>query len=192
MLEQIYVVTLGTERYIRNEVSFSGIEAVISPQPLDNIPQGPIFRDPLWAQPGEVLYNAFDLAVHTFADESQFGVFNRDALTAVRMTLYGGGLAGLWEHFMPKILSYDSEIVVILLDANPLTAFRHSMEFELLHMAMRSLQADGKMVFVVSATSGGGTAVTIRDGVRYINLARRESGSRFSILSNNNAVRWSD
>jgi len=196
-LEQLYVVTLGAETSVRNEVSFTGLEAVISPQPMPNIPQGPVFRDPLWLQPGvtpSVYTPGIGLTVHTFADESAFGGFVSECgrFTAVRMTLYGGGLGLQWERFMPLLQSNNADVVVILLDANPLTAFRQSMEFELLHMALRSLQEAGRTVLVASVSPRENTAVTIRDGVRYINMAQQETGDRFNVWLVENNVRWSD
>jgi hypothetical protein len=92
---------------------------------------------------------------------------------------------------MPDILEIDPGYVVILLDENPLH-FRQPMEFELFHLAMTELIAQGRLVFVVSA-AGEETMLTMRDGVRYIDVKQPEQGiATIRFWTDRGQIWWSD
>ena len=178
-LDRLYTVALEASEASQHSVRFTGLEAVVAPSPPDNIPQGPVFIDPLWAgrgfdnAPGERV--RFDLPT----DETGYNFSRLGRFSATTLTLYGGRLGNdQWRRLVRDITSSNPDYVVILMDDNPLTAFSQSAEFELFHMAMEDLRDQGRMVFVVSAT-GTETIISIMGGIRYINLARTREYIRF-------------
>lgn len=192
MLERIYVVTLGTRDTTARHILIGGIEAVIAYDLPADIPVGPVFRDLMWMQDG---FGDFGGNEHRFIlpntdYDVEYDIANSGPFSIATMTLYGGRLGThQWGRFMRDIRSTNPSYVVILMDRNPRTAFRHAAEFELFHMAMVELQAEGRTVFVVSAT-GSATSVHIQDGIRYINLYRESEYIYFRV--NGNQIRWSD
>ena len=122
-------------------------------------------------------------------EAAEYDTRREGSFSVTTMTLYAGRLGTeQWGRFMADIRSINPTYVVILMDMDPLTAFRQAMEFELFHLAMADL-AQGRTVFVVSA-AGVETAVHVRDGIRYINLAETYEYIHFRISGDE--IRWSD
>jgi len=192
VLDRIYMVATSSSVTDTFRIQFGGLEALIAPAPPTNVPIGPVFRDMMQAERGfaGVAGRDFRFALPYAGYEVEYSTVSEGPFAVTTMTLYGGRLGTeQWAQFMGDIRSTDPSYVVILMDRNPRTAFRQFMEFELMHLAMTELQAEGRMVFVVSAT-GGETAVHVRDGVRYINLASENEYIRFRV--DGNQIRWSD
>jgi len=193
VLDRIYMVTTGSDETSAYRIQFGGIEAVIAHDPYENVPVGPVFRDMLWAArdfAGTPAGNDFSFALPYAGEEAEYDIRYEGPFSVTTMTLRGGRLgAEQWAQFMTDIGSINPSFVVILIDRNPLTAFRQSMEFELLHLALTELQSQGIYVFVVSAT-GVETVVNVRDGIRYINLAESYEYIHFRVSGDE--IRWSD
>jgi len=184
-IDRIYAVSMGTEVSTDFTLHFGALEAVVAPTPPTDIPRSPTFRDPMWdgtSFRGDGPRMRFDLPER---NEAQYSHKRDGRFTAVTMSLYGGRLGNdQWRWFFNDIMSNNTNYVVILLDNNPLTSFRQAAEFDLFHMAMRDLTDEGRQVFVVSATASN-TGVTIRDGIRYINMARSREYIRFRTYGEN-------
>ena len=192
VLDRIYMVALNVEEAAEYSIQFGGLEAIVAPESPEDVPQGPVFYDLLWVQGFEGIPagNNYSFALPYAGDEVEYYTSYEGAFSVTTMTLYGGRLgAKQWAQFMDDIKSNSRDYVVILLDRNPRTAFRQSMEFELFHLAMIELQDLGRTIFVVSAT-GEETAVSVRDGIRYINLARDYEYIHFR--THGNEIWWSD
>jgi len=192
VLDRIYMVTVGSDVTDTFRIQFGGLEAIVAHAPPENVPVGPVFRDMLWAEQGFVGVSAgnnFSFALPYAGYEVEYETRSEGPFSVTTMTLYGGRLgAEQWAQFMTDIRSTNPSYVVILLDRNPRTAFRHSMEFELLHLALTELQSQGRRVFVVSATAAE-TTVLVRDGIRYINLTSTNDYIHFRVADE---IRWSD
>ena len=122
--------------------------------------------------------------------EFEYSFTREGPFSITRMTLAGGRLGTYqWGRFFNDIRSSSRRHVVIILDDNPLTAFRHDAEFELFHSAMENLRDRGRTIYVVSAT-GEARSIEIRDGIRYINLAETRPSIRFRTYGDE--IWWSD
>jgi hypothetical protein len=64
------------------------------------------------------------------------------------------------------------------------------MEYELFHLAMMDLRGSGHTVFVVSA-GGEETTLSMRDNIRYIDVAERNNAS-IRFWTEGTRVWWSD
>jgi len=174
-LDQIYMVSLNAHDTTRHQVFFYGLEALYAPTNQVDVPQGDRFIDTLRVEYGnEPRGRAFSFNVPSGEDEVRYSTFAQSDFAAITMTARSGGIfaadSNQWRRFLRDIRELDRDYVVILMDANPLN-FRQAMEFELFHLVMQDLRAEGRMVFVVSATANE-TVLTMRDGIRYINLSR--------------------
>lgn len=103
----------------------------------------------------------------------------------IEMTAKNGGLrntnSSQWKVFEKDINAIEKDHILIVLDKNPLS-FADAKEKELFQRIVEQVYNKGKSVFVVS-TGGTMTWVTVKNGVRYINL-----GSLFNAdgTANNN------
>jgi len=187
-IDQIYMVTLYTYEYSQHRVSFYGLQALVSPTNNVQLPANSQFFD--------VLHGTFlglpNVPVHDFIVPVEVEYYSAEAIdnfVVITMAASDGGISDTdrsqWGRFMQDIRSIDAEYVVILMDANPLTDFRQQMEFELFHLAMQELVAEGRLVFVVSAT-GEGQTLTKRDRVRYIDL----ESSVITFRTHGGDIRW--
>jgi len=191
-IDQIYMVTLDVYEYSQHTVFFYGLEALTSPQNHVELPQNSRFHDPLHGTfLGVAGARELALSVPTAA---VYSATAHDGFAVINMTAVGGGISDTyrsqWGWFMGDVRRLNAEYVVILLDYNPQN-FRQRMEFELFHLAMLELLDEGRTVFVVSAM-GEQQSLTMRDGVRYINLVRPEYGESAMIrfLTYGGQVRW--
>ncbi|MCL2388256.1 MAG: phosphodiester glycosidase family protein [Defluviitaleaceae bacterium] len=199
-IDQIYMVALESNEPSSHTVVFHSLQALYAPATTRHIPQGTVFQDRLRAPSGFAGIPAgpqFQFEIPNANDEVSYGVQGVSNFTVVTMTAQGGGIqsGGIeqWRNFMPNIRALNLPYVVILLDANPLT-FSRRMEFELFHLAMTELRDEGRTVFVVSATANE-TTLTMRDNIRYINLARPEEDEGAAVIhfrTENERVWWSD
>ncbi|MCL2528675.1 MAG: hypothetical protein FWE42_09705, partial [Defluviitaleaceae bacterium] len=196
VLDRIYAVALNSSAPSQNNLLFSRLETIVAPPGPANVPQGPVFRDPLRASRGFANSPAgtnFSFALPYTGNEVEYYVTNNGPFAIATMTLYGRHLgAEQWAQFLPNIRSANPSHVVILMDDNPLRGFRHSVEFDLFHEALGRLRDEGRNIFVVSAT-GSATAVNVMDGIRYINLARGSEYIHFRTgNAGNNEIWWTD
>jgi len=182
-IDQIYMVSLSAYETSQHQILFYNIEALYAPTNRPEIPQSTQFHDALRAESGFVGFqggrvHAFDVPVRDEYLDVQYNTLATGDFALVTMTAYEGGIFATdrsqWRRFLRDIRAMDPEYVVILMDANPLN-FRQQMEFELFHLALQGLRDEGRIVFVISAT-GEGTVLTMRDGVRYVDLAQPETG----------------
>ena len=199
-LDRIYMVTLGSYEDSANLVIFRNLETLYAPTLVASVPQGTVFTDRLRADrgfdgvPGGNSF-VFEVPVLGNAEYTRRGAGNFAVLT---LTARGGGLAAgdreQWRQFIPDINALDTPYVVLLIDENPLE-FRQRMEFELFHLALAELRSQGRIIFVVSATGDeySETTLTMRDGVRYINLVRPEEGNAsIRFWTDRDRIWWSD
>jgi hypothetical protein len=193
-IDQIYMVTLSSYEVSSHQVFFFGLEALYAPTDEMELPADTQFQDNLRAPEyfaGIIGGNFYEFEV-PFVTEAQeddeteilhepaeYSARAEGSFSVITMTAQDGGIfaadSAQWRRFMRDIRFLNAEYVLILMDANPLY-FNMPMEFELFHLAMQDLRDEGRLVFVVSAAGEieEDTTLTMRDGVRYINLARRE------------------
>ncbi|MCL1888640.1 MAG: hypothetical protein FWF96_07210, partial [Kiritimatiellaeota bacterium] len=116
----------------------------------------------------------YNLAVPT--ERTAYAAHKMGEIAVINMSARGGSIFGAdktqWGRFDNDINMFNPRHVVILMDENPLY-MTSQKEFELFHRALAAQRERGRLVFVVSA-SGGETAQTMKDGVRYIDLAKNE------------------
>jgi len=191
VLDRIYTVALNSGA-TQNAIHFNALEAIVSPPAPTNVPQGPIFRDWLWAERGFVGIPAgsnYSFALPYSGAEVEYNSRSQGAFSITTMTMYGRSLGtDQWRAFLGDIRSSNPSYVVILLDDNP-QRFRNALEALLFHMAMEELRDEGRTVFVVSNT-GTRTTAEVRDGIRYINLAQSRDYIHFRIVGNE--IWWTD
>ena len=194
-IDRIYMVTLGSSYVSHHMVGFYGLEALYSPENRAAIPQSTLFRDRLRAEPGFAgAGTSFQFAVP--AASAGYSATQQGDFAVVNIMATGGGIAtadrNQWARFMRDIRNMNRDYVVILMDANPF-GFSQRMEFELFHGAMQELLGEGMLVFVVSATGAAGepATLTMRDGIRYVNLARRD-GAAIRFWADNERIWWSE
>jgi len=197
-LDRIYMVTLESHMESRHMVLFRDLAALFAPTEQARVPQGTVMSDRLRVErhfggiPGGRNYT---FNIPTASSQTEYDAFGWADFAVVTMTAEGGGLAAggitQWRDFMPDIRSNDPSFVLVLMDSNPLH-FRQRMEFELFHLAMRELQNEGRLVFVVSS-QGDETNLHIRDGVRYIDMAMPEEGTAsIRFWTDGDRIWWSD
>ena len=102
-------------------------------------------------------------------------------ITLLRIDSTGGGFSVAdpyqWGRVKNDLQTAETNVIVIETDISPLQ-FRHSQEGELFQNLLREY-ADTHSIFVVSS-AGIDTSVTVREGVRYINLGHMYNGSEFN------------
>ncbi|MCL1883992.1 MAG: phosphodiester glycosidase family protein [Defluviitaleaceae bacterium] len=197
-LDRIYMVTLESFEATRHLAIFYGLEALYAPNHDFDVPQGTVFTDRLRAATGFAgfpngSHNA--LSIPSASDDVSFGVLGVSNMAVATITARGGGIQAAnvqqWQNFMPNIRRLDLPYVVILLDESPFN-FTRRMERDLFHHAMTQLNEEGRTVFVVSATADE-TTLIMRDNIRYINIARPESGNaRIHFHSDGDRIWWND
>jgi len=191
-IDQIYMVTLDSYEYSQHTIFFYGLEALTPAQNNVELPQNSRFHDNLHGTFLGVA-GAREIAL-TIPAEAAYEARGQDNFAIITMTAVGGSISDAersqWGRFMGDVRRLNPEYVVILLDYNPQN-FRQRMEFELFHLAMLELHDEGRTVFIVSAT-GEQQTLTMRDGIRYINLARPAYGQSAAIrfLTYGGQVRW--
>lgn len=178
-IDQIYMVSLNVEYASRHLVFFYQLESLHPSQTTVDVPLGTQFIDRMQATAG--FNGAPGMRLHEFVVPTTatslvpviWGGFH-----AFNMTAADGGLASTnaaqWQVLQYIANQSHTAPLLILLDTPP-HAFAQSMEYELFHLALRSAAANGRDVFVVSA-SGNHTMVRLRDGVRYITIPAPDIG----------------
>jgi len=198
-LESIYLVTLESDVYTVHMVYFYGLEALFAPERRYEVPQGTRFTDRLRVDSGFMGapgIRRYEFSVPNAGMNTGYFPIMWSDFSIVNMTARNGGISATdryqWGRFMNDIRHSNPRYVAILIDENPFN-FRQRMEFELFHLAMKELSAEGRLVFVVSSTAQE-TTLTMRDGIRYINLAQPEYDDtaviRFWV--DGNSIMWSD
>jgi len=186
VLDQIYMVTLNSAENTHHMTAFAGLAAMFAPTNQVEVPEATRFTD---AQHVSEFFTGLPGTVrHEFAmpEAFEYSTVRVADFSVTTLETYNGAIIRTqWANFLQDIRAINAEHVVIKLDHNPLS-LRQSMEFELFHLAMQELRAEGRTVFVVSATAEE-TTLTMRDGIRYINLATMEdevSSIRFWVGTN--------
>jgi len=175
-IDQIYMVTLSATAATNHTVFFYGLEALYVPVGQATVPRSTQFVDSMRATG-----NIAGAAVYEFSVpvEATYSIQRRSNFAVATIAAREGGISATnrsqWGSFMNDLRVNNLTNAVVILDMNPLE-FTQPMEFELLHLAMQELLAEGRNVFVVSA-GGSETVLTMRDGIRYINLARTGDGA---------------
>jgi len=194
-IDRIYVVALESLELTQNVLFFHSLEALYAPNHNIPVPRGTVFTDNLRAASGTTG------ASHTFEvprpeDNASFSVISASNIAVATMTARNGGIQATsieqWRFLMPMLRAQNLTNVVILLDENPKN-FTRRMEYELFHSAMTQLRDIGRTVFVVSATDEE-TTLTMRDNIRYIDLAKQENTPATIRFFTDAAggIRWSD
>ena len=172
-LDRIWMVTLGAEQFSSHSVLFSNLEALFAPTATVTVPQGAVFTDRQRAVPGftgTFAPTEFGIPI----SPAGYSVHSWGQFAVATIGASGGGIfatdANQWGSFMRDIRALNPRYVVVLMDANPRN-FNQRMEYELFHSALTLLRGEGREVFVVSST-GGATVLNMRDGIRYIDVAR--------------------
>ncbi|MCL1843095.1 MAG: phosphodiester glycosidase family protein [Defluviitaleaceae bacterium] len=194
-LYRLYMATTESLERSNHMAMFYGLEALYPAESIAAIPQSTVFQDRLRAETGFAGFPGGNFHEFTIPAEASYSITGVSNFAVVTMTAAGGGIQSgnidQWRNFVPNIRALNLPNVVILLDANPLT-FSRRMEYELFHLALRDLRADGFLVFAVSATAAE-TTLTMRDGVRYINITRPETdNASIRFWSYADHVRWDD
>jgi len=186
-LDQIYAVATNWYELTYHQLIFYNLQALYAPTDVVQLPQSTRFVDAWHAPVGFV--GANDSRDSTFvlvnspetAEPMRYSAFAHGDFAVLSMTARGGGFfaadSSQWQNFTRDIRALNQPNVLIMVDSNPLL-FSQRMEFELFHLALQDLREEGHNVFVMSANApiGGETALTMRDGIRYINKPRTESG----------------
>ena len=197
-LDRVWMVSLGAEMESSHIIHIERFEALYAPGYAVTVPQGPRFSDPTrvgrdFAGISGGIMEA--IIVPAPGSRPRFRTFSRgyNRIAHLPVSAYGGGIFAAnpyqWMGLMHNIDIIAPEFVVITMDANPL-AFALPMEFELFHLAMTDHFAQGRTVFVVSAT-GTETEITMRDGIRYIDLAEGTPEIQFW-LGDYREIFWAD
>jgi len=172
-LERIWMAALGAEEDAVHSVYFYNLQALYEPPPLQEVPLGTRFADPLRTHgvftgvPGGGSHT-FDV---TFVTQT-YRFRHEDDMAIIRLLANASGLTERrqWEYMMRDVRASDPYHIVILLNTNPF-AFP-PIVFELFHNMMRTFADEGRTVFVVSTSAGSAQgSLTLRDGVRYIDGA---------------------
>jgi exopolysaccharide biosynthesis protein len=173
-IDRIYMVSTESFDFSRHTVIFAQLEALYLPNEIVPVPQGTVFNDRLRVDASATTGLLREFVIPTAADEIPFSVVGTTNFVVTRMSARNGGIQATdieqWQKFMPTIRAFPQHRVVILLDESPLN-FTRRMEYELFHLAMTQLRDEGRIVFVVSATANE-TTLTMRDNIRYINMAQ--------------------
>ncbi|MDR0273014.1 MAG: phosphodiester glycosidase family protein [Clostridiales bacterium] len=193
-IDRIYMVILESYEFTRHSVAFHGLEALYAPNQTIQTPQGTVFTDRLRSSGFAGLSGGsnFQFEIPSVEDEIEFEIRGVSNFAVARMTARGGGIQTAdidqWRYLMPAVRALGLPYVVILLDENP-DNFSRAMERELFHLAMTQLRDEGCTVFVVSAT-GDETTFTMRDNIRYIDVANDNDSIHFRIEGER--LWWSD
>ena len=200
-IDRIYMVTLGSYEVSHHTIGFYGLEALYAPDNQVQIPQGTVFHDRLRADsafngvPGG---GSYQFTIPASGSGTGYSSMAWSDFAVITMTAQGGGISvadrSQWSRFMADIRAINPGNVVILMDTNPLN-FSQRMEFELFHGAMEELRAEGRLVFVVSATGTPGTeaTLTMRDGIRYINVSEPDAGiATIRFFTDGDQIWWAE
>ena len=197
-LDQIYMVSLSSYYESSHIVHIYGLQALYAPSGRVNVPENTRFVDSQRTDTGFALMAGGEVTsfnVPAAGASITYSAGTHGDFAVIRMTAEGNSLHAAdmhqWRRFIRDIRAQDREHVVILMNHNPLT-LAQQMEFELFHMALMDMVTEGRTVFVVSATGavGSGAALTMRDGIRYINLPASEDAEIHFWVGGNNIL-WS-
>jgi hypothetical protein len=188
-LQRIYMVETAAMETGTHRVYFDGLEALYAPSAIMEVPA----ITHRFADPTRVTEDAGPPTLTVPTAVSGYSVRKEGGAAIVTLTAGQGGLfetdKGQWAKFIPETNSLMPDFVVAVVDSNPLT-FSQAKEFELFHKALTTHSKMNKPVFVVSAAGEGTTTLTMKDGIRYIDLARGAGNIRFWAEGNN--VRWGE
>jgi len=171
VLDQIYMVSLNSAESTRHTTAFAGLRALFPPANQVTVPESTRFQDT--ARVSEFFTGLPGTLTYTFTmpEAFEYAAVQVGSFSVTTLATYNGSIVrSQWATLLQDIRRVNATNVLVLIEDLNL---RQSMEFELLHLAMQELRAEGRTVTVVSATATE-TAVTLRDGIRYINLATME------------------
>jgi exopolysaccharide biosynthesis protein len=190
VLNRVYMAATESGADRTSVVYFDSLTALYAPEHNAEIPTGQTFTDPMQnasVPPEGSTLLTIPTAVTGYTSQKS-GTVGLFTLAASK-----GGIMATdkqqWAHFAPDIETLMPEVIVVVLDINPLN-FKQEKELELLEMIL-SYQRNmlSRPVFVVSAT-GVETTLTMRDGIRFIDLP---SGAQsFKIWMSEGNVYWGE
>jgi hypothetical protein len=195
MLDRIYMAALADESETEYSIHFKNLEALYPPPEIVTAPQGQRYTDPMRADLSDITKlnsdaRVYDAPLSVEGYEAQ----KTDDITVIKLTAKDGGLyaadAGQWAKFPKDMMNLQTQFALILLDVSPKN-FNRPQEAELLHKVLAEQRVFGQRVFVVSPMAEASkdaeagdvpkAVCTIRDGVRYIELAKPGDGSAAKI-----------
>ena len=115
-----------------------------------------------------------NLQVNTQIWTPTYNFSTHENVGIAQMTASKGGILSTnshqWSRLISDIGSSRIDHVIIMFDKNPMN-FNMRQEYELFQRTLLDISESGKSVFVIS-TEGTGSSNIVKDGVRYINLAK--------------------
>jgi hypothetical protein len=188
-LNRVYMVEIAVFEEETNRIAFDRLEALYASTVSMPAPPGQRFNDPQ-----RVTGDTGPASLTVPVSVSGYSARKQGEAAVVTLMAADGGLFATdkqqWERLLPDIDALFPDYVVVVVDMNPLR-FSQFKEFELLHLALTTQTRFGtnRPVFVVSA-AGEETVLTMKDGIRYIDLARGAAGLHFWVEGKD--VRWGD
>ncbi|MCL2372362.1 MAG: phosphodiester glycosidase family protein [Defluviitaleaceae bacterium] len=195
VIDRIYMISQASYDVSHHMVAFYGLQALYAPPFAPSIPEGTAFEDRTRAARGFPGVTGRTYQFPIPAANATYNATGMSNFAAITITARGGSIASAnrsqWSYFMPDIRRINPAYVVILLDYNPLN-FRSQMELELFHLGLQELLAEGRQIFVVSATGDPAEPATLnmRGGIRYINMPSNATG--ISFLVDGDRILWSE
>jgi hypothetical protein len=173
---------------------FENLEALYYIEPAVQIPRGTVFTDPIRTRFTGQSRNAHDFTVQLSGGgayaytvrQEQRPLAGAGSAAVLQMSALNGGILSTspmqWGRFLNDINNLEPDFVIIRMDINPLK-FNRRQEQELFHQALLTQKNMGRIVFVVSNAENA-PQLTMKDGIRYIDLGRRGSTAeiRFRII----------
>jgi hypothetical protein len=175
------MASLGEAAVGEHAVYFYNLQSLFAPPHAAGVPQGTRFRDRLQTH-GDFV-GVPGGGSHTLEVPAAAGSFRSSRegnMVILNLVANASGLTERrqWDWVMRDVRRTDPEHVVILINENPLDF--PPLVRELFHEMMRALAEQGRLVFVASATGEAdgahGPQLSLRDGVRYINLPKPDGG----------------
>ena len=146
---------------------------------IEQVPPTPAFTDPIRTEMTPAVQgHTFDFSVSVPAGPISYSSRQEGAAVVLRISAANGGIFATdrnqWGRFPRDINMVFPDFVIIQMDINPLR-MPNREEAELFHQALRAQQELGRTVFVLSNVEQSQT-LTIRDGIRYIDLGNAGGG----------------
>lgn len=192
-LDRVYMAALGSDQDQSHSVFFDYLEALYTPDFTPVVPQGKKFADPLRMDlSGAAGMGVFDFTVPSGQGNAYTAAAYGNA-AVITLSAAKGGLyatdARQWAQLVPDITRINPKQIIILMDANPMQ-FKQAKEFELFHKTLAAqLKNEGRTIFVISS-GGTETVCTMKDGVRYIQMASDGAAATIRFWLDGNTARF--
>ncbi|MDR0957706.1 MAG: phosphodiester glycosidase family protein [Clostridiales bacterium] len=194
-LTRIYVTSISQDAPITSELTFTDLKAIVetdlglpavqTPPPVQNIDlmnvefyYGELPADAkdftFSGSKGTIIYGEY---IANYGQNNKIPTISSNELFIVQPNTVAGGLfsGGAWqwgqiEQLVSSGVPESAAAVVIQTETSPLH-FADKQEGEMLHKIFANIVKSGKKIFVIS-NEAAGTAIVLKDGVRYINLQK--------------------